>query len=358
MPTYDEVIEKAIAAAIPASAPASDRMQYYGQVGDFFGGFWGTIIGVVTVLVVFATWNSTRRIDARSKIYQVFAEILRTHEEIVTSLRLEGLVGRDAISKMLSEFYVGYAEIRNIEVESQTPLLLEKRINAAFLLMFYGAHPETVTLLKESTPNLDASKLYDRISFRKKSNNKKIIFEKLAQTFEGDPADRSRWHQSIRDCFLITSNLNITNQEKSLLRTVLTTAQNRPHNAIDKHKIVEYVENFEPSTEFGGHQNRLSHYFRNLHSAFTFIDEQRLSEKEKQSLSKVLRSKLSNYEQALLAINALSEQGASWIETGLIAKYMPIKNIPKHFFSFDPAFDLKKSFPGVTFEWETLGSSN
>lgn len=352
MPIYDEIIAKTVAAAIPASAPASDRMQYYGQVGDFFGGFWGTIIGVVTLLIVFASWNSTRRIDARSKIYQVFAEILRTHEEIVTSLRLGSLVGRDAISEMLSEFYVGYAEIKKVEGENKNPLKLEKRINAAFLLMFYGAHPETVNLLKDSTPGLDALKIYDRISSRKRSNNKKIIFENLAKTLEGDPVERSSWHQSIRDCFQITKMLNIENKDKTMLRTVLTAAQSRPHNAIDKHKIVEYIEKFEPSTEFGGHQNRLSHYFRNLHSAFTFIDEQRLSEKEKQSLSKVLRSKLSNYEQALLAINALSEQGASWIETGLIAKYMPIKNIPKHFFSFDPAFDLKKSFPSVTFEWE------
>lgn len=356
MSIYEDLIARIIAVAIPATAPVADRMQYFGQVGDFFGGFWGTIIGVVTLLVVFATWRSTRKIDARSKIYQVFAEMLRTHEEIVTSLRLGNLTGREAISEILSEFYVGYTEISLLAAENKTPITLEKRINAAFLLMFYGAHPETVRLLRVAAPELDASKICDRISLRKRSNNKKTILAKLGQVLDGDPTDRFLWQQDIRESFRIVNTLAIPNEEKKLLREVLVKAQSRPHNSVDKHKIVQFIENFEPSTEFGGHQNRLSHYFRNLHSAFTFIDEQRLSEEEKQSLSKVLRSKLSNYEQALLAINALSEQGSSWITSGLITRYMPIKNIPKHFFSFDPAFDLKKSFPSVSFEWEKAQS--
>jgi hypothetical protein len=356
--TYDEIIAKAISMAIPAAAPASDPMQYYGQVGDFFGGFWGTIIGVVTLVFVFATWSSTRKIDSRSKIYQVFAEILRTHEEIVTSLRLGKLSGREAISEMLSEFYDGYAEIQKMEVEDAISIPIEKRINAAFLLMYYGAHPETATLLNSALPQLDGRKLCDSISIQKKSNNKKQIIAKLGAKLDGDPADRSLWHQSIRDSFHLVNSLAIPNEQKGLLREVLTKAQTRPHNILDKHKIADFIEEHSLTTEFGGHQNRLSHYFRNLHSAFTFIDSQRLSKKEKHSLSKVLRSKLSNYEQALLAINALSEQGSSWIKSGLIDEYMPIKNIPKHFFSFDSNFDLKQRFPQVTFEWESLASHN
>lgn len=356
MPTYEEIIAKTISIAIPASAPAPDPVQYYGQVGDFFGGFWGTIIGVITLLVVFATWYSARKIDARSKIYQVFAEILRTHEEIVTSLRLGSLVGREAFSEMLSEFYVGYSEISTLEAESKIILPIDKRINAAFLLMYYGAHPQTVAIINESVPELDAYKICERISVRKRSNIKKIIFEKLGQKLDGDPADRAKWNQSIRDSFRIIRTCAIPADEKSLLLEVLNTAQTRPHSSIDKHKIVKFIENFEPSSEFGGHKNRLSHYFRNLYSAFSFIDDQRLSKREKYSLSKVLRSKLSNYEQALLALNALSEQGASWIESGLISKYMPIKNIPKHFFTFDSEFNLKTYFPTVTFEWENTSS--
>lgn len=354
MPTYDELVERAIAWGIPASAPASspDRIQYYGQVGDFFGGFWGTIIGVVTVLVVAATWRSTRKIDSRSKIYQVFAEILRTHEEIVSSLRLGDLSGREAISAILSEFYTAYSEIRELEAENAFSLSMDRRINAAFMLVYYGAHPETAPLLTSAANGLDGTKLCERIYARKRSNNKKLILSKLSANFDGDPAERDIWHQSIRDSFALVNSLEISSEQKRLLRGVLAKAQNRPHNRIDKHRIAEFIEGYSLSTEFGGHQNRLSHYFRNLHSAFVFIDEQKLTKSEKESLSKVLRSKLSNYEQALLAINALTDQGSSWIRLKLIERYMPIKNVPRHFFNFDDQFDLKKSFPRVKFEWE------
>ncbi|WP_425261445.1 putative phage abortive infection protein [Rubrivivax sp. RP6-9] len=354
MRIYDELVEKAIAWAIPASSPASsaEHIQYYGQVGDFFGGFWGTIIGVVTLVVVVATWRSTRKIDNRSKIYQVFAEILRTHEEIVTSLRLGNLSGREAISEILSEFYTAYAEIREVEREDRIYLSMDRRINAAFVLVYYGAHPETADLFSSSTQGLDGRKLCERIYRRKRSSNRNIILSKLSASLDGDPSERAIWHQSIRDSFDLIRQIDIPNEQKRLLREVLAKAQNRPHNNPDKREIVAFIESHSLSTEFGGHQNRLSHYFRNLHSAFVFIDEQKLTAKEKDSLSKVLRSKLSNYEQALLAINALTDQGSSWIKLGLMDRYMPIKNVPRHFFNFDDQFDLKKSFPSVKFEWE------
>ena len=66
----------------------------------------------------------------------------------------------------------------------------------------------------------------------------------------------------------------------------------------------------------------------------------------------MLRSKLSNYEQALLALNVLSHMGQDWQSSGLLRTYKPIKNIPRDFFSFDDSFDLKKAFPYIDFEWE------
>jgi hypothetical protein len=100
-----------------------------------------------------------------------------------------------------------------------------------------------------------------------------------------------------------------------------------------------------------GHQNRLAHYFRNLYAAYSFIESSKLTRKEKLDLGKILRSKLSNYEQALLVLNIRSHLGNAWEEDGkLVNVYMPIKNIPEHFFEFDKEFEMKKQFSGVTLE--------
>lgn len=68
-------------------SPASETMQYYGLLGDYIGGVWGTFFTAATVLGVFLTVWWSRRMDYRAKAYQVFAEMMRTHEEIVQSLR-------------------------------------------------------------------------------------------------------------------------------------------------------------------------------------------------------------------------------------------------------------------------------
>lgn len=348
---YDELIKSAIRAAIPASAPASDAAQFYGQAGDFFGGIWGTIIGAVTLLIVLATWLSSRKIDERSKRYQIFAEMLRTHEEIVSSIRLGSLAGREALSEILSEFYSCYEQVISMCTKDSLQLTLLQRIDAAFILTYYGALPQTATILGGSHPRLNAKAICDSIAKRKKSTYIRDIRTRLAQQIEGDPAERQAWHEAIAQCFEILDKSELASTEKNALRVVLAKSQRRPHRDIDRGRLVEMIENYTMRSEFGGHQNRLSHYFRNLYGAFSYLENQPFSRRERTAMGKILRTKLSNYEQALLALNILSSQGSSWISTGLIDRYMPIKNIPRHFFTFDPAFKIEEVFPNVEFEW-------
>lgn len=349
---YDEWLASSIKAAMPASAPASDPIQYYGQVGDFFGGVWGTLIGAVTLLIVLATWVSSRRIDARSKRYQIFAEMLRTHEEIVSSIRLGALVGREALSEILSEFYSCFEYVKSSCTDNSLKLTLTQRIDAAFILTYYGALPQTATIVRKSYPNLNAEDICNSIARRKRSTYLKEARTRLSLQLDGDPTERHAWHESIRQCFGMLDRMNITESDKNLFRAVLAKSQQRPHQKLDRNKIIETIEGYSMRTEFGGHQNRLSHYFRNLYGAFAYLDDQPFTKREKQAMGKVLRTKLSNYEQALLALNALSSQGSAWIRAGLINRYMPIRNIPEHFFTFDNEFRLDKVFPDVNFEWK------
>lgn len=350
--SYNEILENAIQSAIPASSPIADSIQYYGQVGDFFGGVWGTLIGAVTFIVVLATWYSSRKMDAHSKRYQIFSEMLRTHEEIVSSIRLGDMVGRDALSEILSEFYILYKEVDVLNSADNLNMPLNSRIDAAFLLTYYGVVPNTIKILKFAHPNLNAAYICDAIAKRKKSTFISGVRAKLAEQLDGSPQERRECYNSFKECFNIVAIAQISNVEKILLRSKLSEAQHRPKREIDREKIIKIIESHKTQSEFGGHQNRLSHYYRNLYGAFSFLDEEDFGRQERQAMAQVLRSKLSNYEQALLALNAISKQGSAWVSRGLIDKYMPIKNIPQHFFTFDAAFDLEKTFNRVDFEWK------
>ncbi|MGQ0596656.1 putative phage abortive infection protein [Aquabacterium sp.] len=348
----DYILNKAIEHAIPPAAPASDVVQYYGQVGDFIGGLWGTLIGAITLIVVALTWYSTHKINEKSKKYQIFSEILRSHEEIVSSITLGNASGREAFGAILGEFYGAYSATKELNEKTGRALSLNQRIDIAFIFTYYGAHPETVRLLGRRYFTFDGNHVSQVLSKKKKTNNKNRIYRALSEQTDGDPIDNERWQQSIHDALGIVKRATIPDSDKHVLRDVLTTSKHLPKKKINKKRFLRLIEDFEISSEFGGHQNRLSNYFRNLYSAFTFIQDSGLSRKEKYALAKVLRSKLSNYEQALLALNCLSDQGADWIKSGILNDYAPIKNIPEHFFSFDEEFILEEIFSGIKFEWK------
>ncbi len=257
-------------------------LQDLGSVGDYVGGVCGTAVGAITLLVVWKTWESSRHAEAQDKTYRVFAEMLRTHEEIIGSLRLGGLRGRDALQAVLSEFYCVYKLTREVE-PSYLEWETESRVNIAFTIVFYGRQLQSVQLLEHN-------------------GTQKIL-----------------------------SVISLVEKER---------LENERSDAPDEKRF------------FPGHQSRLSHYFRNLYSACLFIGRSRLPADEKESLASVLRSKLSNYEQAIVALYLISQFGHGWRNAELARQYAPIKDIPEYFFSFDPAFLLKDSFPWISFEFE------
>lgn len=256
----------------------ADAMQYYGLLGDYIGGFWGTFIGAFTLIAVFLTWRATRHTEYRSKTYQVFAEMLRTHEEIVSSMQVNGFKGRDALVLVLSEFYAIYKITKSVS-DAGAAWDINSRIDIAYTYTFFGPHVVAASALKHYNQE-QIKNVHDRI-----------------------------------------------------------------------HEIRR--ENKDPKKIYAGHQNRLSHYFRNLYSAYVFIESSRLRDNEKLSLAKILRSKLSNYEQALVALNVVSHLGQEWERAGILFKYKPVKNIPEMFFTFDKDFTLKNRFPYINFEWES-----
>lgn len=103
---------------------------------------------------------------------------------------------------------------------------------------------------------------------------------------------------------------------------------------------------------FAGYQATMSHYMRNLFAMYTIIDGADINETDKLYFGKLIRTKLSNYDQALLSLNIISHLGREWENQGIVLKYKPITNVPEHFFGFDTKFSLKNYFPNVEFEWE------
>lgn len=107
-----------------------------------------------------------------------------------------------------------------------------------------------------------------------------------------------------------------------------------------------------PAPRLSGNQARLSNYYRNLYGIYSFIDESSLPKREKKSILKTIRTKMSNHEQALLSLNICSHLGAKWRNEGLLKRYEPIKNIPRSFMILPGNIKIEELFPEVRFEFE------
>lgn len=116
---------------------------------------------------------------------------------------------------------------------------------------------------------------------------------------------------------------------------------------------------------YGGHQYKLSHYYRHLYQTVKYINiSDILTYDEKYNYISFLRAQLSTPEQMLFAINAISSLGREWEFKGvlnkntnesLVTKYNLIKNIVD--ITIDNKVDLKSFFPDVTFQFEECSES-
>jgi hypothetical protein len=103
---------------------------------------------------------------------------------------------------------------------------------------------------------------------------------------------------------------------------------------------------------YKGRQSYLPHYMRNLFSMFSLVKTSHLSLKDKLRFAKVIRSKMSNLDQAVLSLNIISHFGKEWEDDGLVQLFKPFANVPRLFFGLDPNINLQDRFPMVQFEWQ------
>ncbi len=268
----------------PNNTDSPEVTAKFGAIGDYIGGYWGTLISLIgtaiTIFFVYRTFSLTRKTEDRSRIFSIFSEMTKTHDSIVESLTYSNCIGRDVFKIFLSEFNYAYKIVSKISSTKAMPWDLHSKIDIAYTFMLLGP----TWLARAELSNYDDSSIG-------------LISNEIART-----------------------------RDKS--------TENR-------------------QTSLRGHQSRLSNYYRNLYGIYSFIDSSNIDKRDKQILAKVVRTKLSNHEQGLLAMNSISHLGRAWSESGLLSKYDVIKNIPKMFFTLDKPTSIDTLFPEISFEWQS-----
>ena len=76
----------------------------WGQFGDIVGGFVGTIVALIGVLLLFETLKEQRRNYIKQQVETRFFELLKLHRDNVTEMQSKGKEGRSVFIDIKDEF--------------------------------------------------------------------------------------------------------------------------------------------------------------------------------------------------------------------------------------------------------------
>jgi hypothetical protein len=271
-----------------------------GQLGDFVGGYVGTVFALISVLLLFVTLRNQRKdserlhLENRSASERIhfenkYFELIKLHRDNVAEMRVQTVVGRRLFVLFIRELRSILDIVRAVARECDQQLDQRRLLLVGYYCLFFGTGPNSSRMLKNSLADYDLAFI--------------------------DAVDRE-------------------------------LAKPETKARVQSAKDFGYVP-------FEGHQSRLGHYYRHLYQMIRYVDRHNV-DVAKYEYIKTIRAQLSTHEQALLLVNSLTPIGAVWWEHDLITRYRLVQNLPREFFDSATELDLGSLFSEGYFEWEEV----
>jgi hypothetical protein len=346
-----------------------------GQVGDFIGGFLGTIISAAAFYFLYLTLNEQRKSGVKQSFESRLYQLINLHRDNINELeytkfyksKLEKSVSRKVFRVVVEEFMDCFHEVKRFEKmypeleifkpDYQTEISKIRKANnsratlkelafidIAFCFFYFGVSKESDTILLHKFYNRYDKEFMIRLKTflqLKPKQEKKKAYKEWKKFVGKNVSEMKISFEQVYNHYRNTNKNSIDEEYKNLFSNL---------------KLVKY---------YGGHQHRFGHYFRHLFQSFKYLSQQNfLTEDERYFYGKSIRSQLSTYEQYLLFFNSLSSIGMRWeynadienLENGnlpenfkFITRYNLIKNLPGSQYY---EFGYRKFYPKVDFEYK------
>jgi hypothetical protein len=288
-----------------------------GQFGDFIGGYFGTVFLIVSVALLLGSYKNQRSTNERTAFESRFFELLKYHRENVAEIGIGEKTGRRVFVSMIREFRETLVLVRAACAELGADRSQRENIDLAYQAFYYGVSPNSSRVLWEAVSPDHPDQLVTRVIATMEDTQKQL-----------------------------------RQPEKKL--TVLQWIVSRLFSEVESSVSATTRLSYCP---FDGHQSRLGHYFRHLYQTVKYANDNAPRGKAEEYVD-LLRAQLTNHEQALFCLNALSRVGSTWVARGYLEKFEMIKNIPHKFFNPQSELDLLEEFPKIKFEFMNLGAPN
>ncbi len=284
------------------------------ELGQFIGGYLGTILLLASVALLIGSFRSQRATGERTAFESRFFELLKFHRENVSEIAIGDRVGRKVFIPLIREFRETLGIVRHCCEQLAPTYPQDRRVDLAYMVFYYGVGSNSTPVLRAAIRNDHPAQLIG------------CVIESMEQT-------QTAYRSTVSELKAVPRH----NEFVTALRERLSTLTSLPY------------------TPFDGHQSRLGHYYRHLFHLVRYAKTNVPKGLSATDYVDLVRAQLTNHEQALLCVNALSRIGARWRSEQYITVFDLIKNIPENF--FDPLFEVnvRVLFKDVRFEYMTPG---
>lgn len=233
-----------------------DPRSVWGTFGDYIGGIIGTLLGFLSIVLLFITFKAQRRTSEREKFEAKYYELIKLHRDNVSELVLGQETGKKIFVQLLREFRIARLVIDDVLAEFNMQLERQRLMELTYLVLFYGTGPNSNRVLRAALPDYQENfvqrlqnVLHTRKAWAKQERNFKFT------PFEGHQSRLGHYYrhlfQSIsyvhtRDFltpdekreYVKTIRAQLSNHEQAMLFLNSITRIGQPWR--DKRLIVEY----------------------------------------------------------------------------------------------------------------------
>jgi hypothetical protein len=122
--------------------------QSAGQLGDFVGGYFGTLFSLATVVLVVRTLNNQVEASKEDHLETKYFELLKMHRDNVSEMELGGATHRKVFVLMFYEFRKALESTQRIAEESNLELDQRKLLEVAYCFLFFGVGSNSSRMLR------------------------------------------------------------------------------------------------------------------------------------------------------------------------------------------------------------------
>jgi len=310
---------------------------HLGYIGGYLTGTVGLGISIITLFLVFITFNNEKRKIDRQRFEDHFFYLINNQRNNMINMRIEKRIsnqhkaeGDDKENLLDSSYYSAEKAVLKIfreffEINKKVSELFNGRLdsiksaNISYIVLYYGLGHRSINIV-ENIINCNA------------------LLDIKSQALLFDSFDDGKRKRKIREKFAKNKKISLSNLEDELRKLTID-------NCFRKEISLDLGY---PAA--GGHQTRLDHYFSNLLFCFDLIQEQRKNMIDEDLLiyKKEILSQLNVYEKILIILHSntiIGQDFQKYLSDYNFDIHIPTGMIKKEEFDMDEYFAiLRRNF--------------